>query len=133
MQFLMKLRSKYEVVRANMLDRKTYHNMDSVFSELLREETRITTQAALKARKKSTLFFWPLKARLERMHEIFQKFNVMNVRTLATLYGFAIRKTTVFIARSAAILLECRVRPQKNDQPKSTSKAYQATAEEQKN
>lgn len=66
MQFLMKSRSEYEFVRANILDRETYHNMDSVFSELLREETCITTQAALEGRNQ--LFFWPLKARLERMH-----------------------------------------------------------------
>ncbi|KAK2990489.1 hypothetical protein RJ640_004191 [Escallonia rubra] len=47
MQFLMKLRSDYEIVRANSLNRGTLPTMDVVLWELLREETRIATQATL--------------------------------------------------------------------------------------
>ncbi|KAK2966046.1 hypothetical protein RJ640_001980 [Escallonia rubra] len=47
MQFLMKLRPDYEIVRANILNRGTLPTMDAVLGELLREETRIATQATL--------------------------------------------------------------------------------------
>lgn len=43
MQFLMELQSDYEFVRANILNRETDPDKDSVLSELLREETRIIT------------------------------------------------------------------------------------------
>lgn len=51
MQFLVKLRPQYEVVRANQLNRKTTPDMDSFLSEILIEETRIATQASPKSKK----------------------------------------------------------------------------------
>lgn len=50
-QFLMKLRSDYENVRANILNRGTLPTMDMVLGELLREETRIQLQAALDGKR----------------------------------------------------------------------------------
>ncbi|KAK2966538.1 hypothetical protein RJ640_002998 [Escallonia rubra] len=47
MQFLIKLRPDYEIVRANILNRGTLPTMDAVFGEFLREDTRIATQATL--------------------------------------------------------------------------------------
>ncbi|KAK3041741.1 hypothetical protein RJ639_000665 [Escallonia herrerae] len=47
MQFLMKLRPDYEIVRANILNRGTLPTMDAVLGELFREETRIAIQATL--------------------------------------------------------------------------------------
>lgn len=43
MQFLMKLQSDYEFIRANILNREIDPDMDSVPSELLREEIRFIT------------------------------------------------------------------------------------------
>ncbi|XP_058201772.1 uncharacterized protein LOC131316429 [Rhododendron vialii] len=51
MQFLMKLRSDYENIRGNILNRGTLPTMDMVLGELLREETRIATQAILKGKR----------------------------------------------------------------------------------
>ncbi|KAK3015518.1 hypothetical protein RJ639_005766 [Escallonia herrerae] len=47
MQFLMKLCPDYEIVRANILNCGTLPTMDAILGELLREETRIATQATL--------------------------------------------------------------------------------------
>ncbi|KAK3027747.1 hypothetical protein RJ639_042487 [Escallonia herrerae] len=46
------LRPDYEIVRANILNRGTLPTMDSVLGELLREETRIATQATLERKTK---------------------------------------------------------------------------------
>lgn len=54
-QFLMKLRSDY-VVRANILNHKTDPPMVSMLNELLREETRIVTQATLEDKKNESKF-----------------------------------------------------------------------------
>lgn len=51
MQFLMKLRSDYENIRGNILNRGTLPTMDMVLGELLREETRIATQAILEGKR----------------------------------------------------------------------------------
>lgn len=51
MQFLMKLPAEYVVVRANILNGETNPDMDLVLSEILREETRIVTQASLENKK----------------------------------------------------------------------------------
>lgn len=51
MQFLMKLRPDYENVRASILNRGVLPTMDMVLGELLRDETRIQTQATLDGKR----------------------------------------------------------------------------------
>ena len=46
-QFLMKLRLEFEQIRSNLMSRVPSPSIDSCFGELLREEQRLTTQAAL--------------------------------------------------------------------------------------
>jgi len=46
-QFVMKLRPDYEPIRANILNRETLPDIDVVFGELIREETRINTLASM--------------------------------------------------------------------------------------
>ncbi|KAK3028508.1 hypothetical protein RJ639_038576 [Escallonia herrerae] len=57
MQFLMKLHPDYEIVRVNILNRRTLPTMDDVLGELLREETRIATQAPLQRKTELDLVF----------------------------------------------------------------------------
>ncbi|XP_038678926.1 uncharacterized protein LOC119980334 [Tripterygium wilfordii] len=46
-QFLMKLRSEYEAIRSNLMNRDPPPSLDVCFGELLREEQRLLTQATL--------------------------------------------------------------------------------------
>ena len=46
-QFLMKLRSKFENVRSNLMSRNPTPSLDTCFAELLREEQRLFSQATL--------------------------------------------------------------------------------------
>jgi hypothetical protein len=47
-QFLMKLRSEFEITRSNLMNRAPLPSLDGCFGELLREEQRILTQSSLK-------------------------------------------------------------------------------------
>nr|XP_034900647.1 uncharacterized protein LOC118038409 [Populus alba] len=47
-QFLMKLRSEFEITRSNLMSRAPLPSLDVCFGELLREEQRILTQSTLK-------------------------------------------------------------------------------------
>ena len=49
-QFLMKLRPNFEIVRSNLMNRHPVPSLDACLSELLREEQRIVTQAAMEHR-----------------------------------------------------------------------------------
>jgi len=49
-QFLMKLRSDFETVRSNLMNRHPVPSLDACLSELLREEQCIVTQAAMEHR-----------------------------------------------------------------------------------
>ena len=49
-QFLMKLRPEFEIARSNMMNRHPVPYLDACLSELLREEQRIVTQAAMEHR-----------------------------------------------------------------------------------
>jgi hypothetical protein len=49
-QFLMKLRSDFETARSNLMNRHPVPSLDACLSELLREEQRIITQAAMEHR-----------------------------------------------------------------------------------
>ena len=49
-QFLMKLRSDFEIARSNLMNRHPVPSLDACLSELLREEQRIVTQAAMEHR-----------------------------------------------------------------------------------
>ena len=49
-QFLMKLRPDFEIARSNMMNRHPVPSLDACLSELLREEQRIVTQAAIEHR-----------------------------------------------------------------------------------
>ena len=49
-QFLMKLRPDFEIARSNMINRHPIPSLDACLSELLREEQRIVTQAAMEPR-----------------------------------------------------------------------------------
>ncbi|KAJ0082390.1 hypothetical protein Patl1_09946 [Pistacia atlantica] len=46
-QFLMKLQPDFEIVRSNLMYRRLVPSLDACLSELLREEQRIVTQAAM--------------------------------------------------------------------------------------
>ena len=46
-QFLMKLRPDFEIARSNLMNRHPVPSLDACLSELLREEQRIVTQAAI--------------------------------------------------------------------------------------
>ncbi|KAA8525327.1 hypothetical protein F0562_007182 [Nyssa sinensis] len=49
-QFLMKLRLDFEIARSNLMNRHPVPSLDACLSELLREEQRIVTQAAMEHR-----------------------------------------------------------------------------------
>ena len=49
-QFLMKLRPGFEIARSNLMNRHLVPSLDACLSELLREEQRIVTQAAIEHR-----------------------------------------------------------------------------------
>ena len=49
-QFLMKLRPDFEIARSNLMNRHHVPSLDACLSELLREEQRIVTQAAMEHR-----------------------------------------------------------------------------------
>ncbi|KAF5445816.1 hypothetical protein F2P56_031503 [Juglans regia] len=49
-QFLMKLRSDFETARSNLMNHHPVPSLDACLSELLREEQRIVTQAAMEHR-----------------------------------------------------------------------------------
>ena len=49
-QFLMKLRPDFEIARSNLMNRHPVPSLDACLSELLREEHRIVTQAAIEHR-----------------------------------------------------------------------------------
>lgn len=51
MQFLLKFRSGYKVVRSKILNREIDPDVYCVLSELLREETHIITQVTLEERR----------------------------------------------------------------------------------
>lgn len=74
MQFFMKSHPDYEVVRANILNRENYPNMDSILSELLRRETRMITQVILEGQKKLNLFLGQLGVEIVHILVIFQRY-----------------------------------------------------------
>ncbi|KAH0688728.1 hypothetical protein KY289_016086 [Solanum tuberosum] len=56
-QFLMKLRSDFESVRSNLMNRDLSPSLDVCFRELLREEQRLVTQNAFKKENDVTVAF----------------------------------------------------------------------------
>ncbi|XP_006365545.1 uncharacterized protein [Solanum tuberosum] len=56
-QFLMKLRSDFESVRSNLMNRDPSPSLDVCFRELLREEQRLVTQNAFKKENDVTVAF----------------------------------------------------------------------------
>lgn len=66
MQSLMKLQLDYEVLRADILNRGTKPDMDSVLSELLHQEISILTQATLQGKKEVKSIFFTSKHKASR-------------------------------------------------------------------
>lgn len=54
-QFLMKLRSDFEGIRSNLMNRATVPTLDACFNELLREEQRLLTQTTMEQQKSASL------------------------------------------------------------------------------
>lgn len=99
MQFLMKLSPDHEVLRATMLNRDTTPDIDSVLSKLLREETRILSQATLEGKKKVESIFFSINDSSETS----SKFSVMNARTLYILLLIVSKGVFMFIVRNLDI------------------------------
>lgn len=132
MQFLMKLRPEYEVVRANILNRASDPDMDSVLSEILREETRIVTQASLENKRDAdaTVFF-ANKSKNKSFPRDFSKIQCHECKE----YGHVAshckkRNQCTYCKKTGHIISECRLKPQRNDKSKPNFRAYQAVAAE---
>lgn len=54
-QFLMKLRSDFEGIRSNLMNRATAPSLDACLNELLREEQRLLTQTTMEQQKAASL------------------------------------------------------------------------------
>ncbi|KAK3012474.1 hypothetical protein RJ639_007985 [Escallonia herrerae] len=103
MQFLMKPRPDYEIVRANFLNRDTLPTMDVVLGELLREETRIATQATLERKTELDSIIW--ESGQPHSLRTYQKCSALNVKNLAMWCHIVERRTLAFIASKPGILL----------------------------
>lgn len=54
-QFLMKLRSDFEGIRSNLMNRNPVPSLDSCLNELLREEQRLLTQTSMEQQKSTSV------------------------------------------------------------------------------
>ncbi|KAG5531447.1 hypothetical protein RHGRI_026159 [Rhododendron griersonianum] len=78
--------------------------MDMVLGELLREETRIATQAILEGKRTVKSVLLQNKASENRFKGICPKLSVLNARSLAMWYRTVKRRMYVFIVNNLGIL-----------------------------
>lgn len=99
---MIKLRPDFEVVCANILNRARLPSMDEILGKLLREETRIATQAAL---ERGDIEYFLLRKLLGKHHKrIFLRCRALNVKRMAISRLIARKEICVFIANNQGIL-----------------------------
>ena len=100
----MKLRPKYESVRSSLLNRSLVPSFDICFSELLREEQRLSTQAILEqshGSSKTATVAYPAQGRGPPMHS--KNLRVSIARNMGILLPLVLR-SFVLIARRRVTL-----------------------------
>ncbi|XP_060182798.1 uncharacterized protein LOC132612710 [Lycium barbarum] len=104
LQYLMKLRPDFEPIRANILNRETLLDIDVGFGELIREETRINTQAAMDLSNTVDTAMYASKVNPTlRIHFKSLDHNALSAKSMVILHHIARREIYVISARSLAI------------------------------
>ncbi|XP_042487508.1 uncharacterized protein LOC122067733 isoform X2 [Macadamia integrifolia] len=130
MHFLMKLRADYEVVRANILNRGTLPEIDFILGELLREETRLTTQTTLEQKKDDVVFFTN-KTKSKPSSRDFSHVQCYECKATGhTASHCKKRNFCVYYKKGGHIISECKVKPPRTftSSPRTVQpRAYQAS------
>ncbi|XP_058217973.1 uncharacterized protein LOC131328986 [Rhododendron vialii] len=133
MQFLMKLRSDYENIRGNILNRGTLPTMDMVLGDVLREETRIATQATLEGKRTVESVFIAKQGYGKPLPKDFSKTQCFECKEFGHVVSHCKKKNTcVYCKETGHIVTDCPDLQQKGsknfNRKKSNHRVYHAAS-----
>ncbi|KAI9157667.1 hypothetical protein LWI28_025999 [Acer negundo] len=111
-QFLMHLRSDFEMVRSNLLSRSPSPYLDTSLNELLREEQRLATQSCMAEQANPGLIDVAYMARGRAQGRDLSKVQCYNCKKLGHLAAQCKQKFCNYCKIEGHMLTECHKRPQ---------------------
>eukprot|EP00257_Ricinus_communis_P020429 XP_015579657.1 uncharacterized protein LOC107261895 [Ricinus communis] len=124
-QFLMKLGSKFEHIRASILNRKTNHCIDDIMAELLAEETRLQSLSSHDSTQDMALIASTYKPKARDISKV-ECFNCHEIGHLASQCRKKKDSTTPYChycKKNGHVIENCRKQP-----PRRKFKAYVASS-----